>query len=99
MRLGMLVLGAALGMAPAAAQQPTAAQQEAIKSSCRSDYMANCMSVKPGGIEALQCLERNMSKLSGACKAAVSAVEKPAAAPPAAAAAPAPAQSAPAAAP
>ena len=98
MRLGALFLGTALGMAQAAAQ-PTAAQQEAIKSSCRSDYMANCMSVQPGGIEALQCLERNMSKLSGACKAAVTAVEKPAATPPAAASAPAPAQSAPAAAP
>lgn len=65
-------LGLALSAVPAAAQ-PTAAQQEAIKSSCRSDYMANCMSVKPGGIEALQCLERNMAKLSGACKGAVSA--------------------------
>jgi hypothetical protein len=73
-RLALLALGLGLAVSsvPAAAQ-PTAAQQEAIKSSCRSDYMANCMSVKPGGIEALQCLERNMAKLSGACKGAVSA--------------------------
>lgn len=89
-RLALLALGLGLWTLPAAAE-PTAAQQEAIKSSCRSDYMSNCMSVKPGGIEALQCLERNLSKLSGACKSAVTAATakaEPAAAP--AAAAPAP---------
>ncbi|NWG25291.1 MAG: hypothetical protein HXY30_12920, partial [Pseudorhodoplanes sp.] len=73
-RLALLALGLGLAVSAAPAEaQPTAAQQEAIKSSCRSDYMSHCMSVKPGGIEALQCLERNMAKLSGACKSAVSA--------------------------
>jgi hypothetical protein len=33
----------------AAAQQPTAAQQSAIKSACRSDFMAQCSGVSPGG--------------------------------------------------
>jgi hypothetical protein len=64
------------------AQAPTDAQRSAIRSECRSDYMAHCSSVPPGGIESLQCLQKNMSSLSGACKSAVNAVsaaEKPAA--------------------
>jgi hypothetical protein len=64
------------------AQAPTDAQREAIRSACRSDYMAHCSSVPPGGLESLQCLQKNMSSLSGSCKSAVNAVsaaEKPAA--------------------
>lgn len=87
-RLALLAVSLGIFLAPAAAQ-PTAEQQAAIKSSCRSDYMSNCMSVKPGGIEALQCLERNMAKLSGACKSAVSAATAAKAQPAAAPAAPA----------
>ena len=59
---------------PAMAQQPTQAQRDAIRASCRSDFMANCSSVTPGGKEALECLLRNQAKLSAACNAAVSAV-------------------------
>lgn len=59
---------------PALAQQPTQAQRDALRASCRSDFMANCSSVTPGGKEALQCLLRNQAKLSPACNAAVSAV-------------------------
>lgn len=82
--------------AGAAHAQPTAEQQNAIRSSCRSDFMSNCSSVTPGGAEALQCLQKNSAKLSPACRNAVSAISpKPAAAP----AAPAPAASTPAAAP
>jgi hypothetical protein len=66
---------------PVFAQAPTDAQREAIRSACRSDYMAHCSSVPPGGLESLQCLQKNMSSLSGSCKSAVSAVEAPAAAP------------------
>jgi hypothetical protein len=58
----------------AQAQQPTPAQTSAIRSSCRSDFMANCSGVQPGGRDALLCLERNVGQLSPACKAAVSAV-------------------------
>jgi hypothetical protein len=63
------------------AQAPTEAQRSAIRSQCRSDYMAHCSSVPPGGIESLQCLQKNMSSLSASCKSAVNAVEAPAAAP------------------
>src|SRR5689334_22762534 len=68
-------------LAPAFAQAPTDAQRGAIRSACRSDYIAHCSSVPPGGAESLQCLQKNMSSLSGSCKAAVNAVQPPAAAP------------------
>ena len=66
--------------APASAQAPSQAQRDAIKSQCRSDYMAHCSSVPPGGEASLQCLQKNMSSLSSSCQSAVRAVEAPAAA-------------------
>jgi len=76
----------ALALSQAAAAQVTAEQQSAIKSSCRSDFMSKCSGVRPGGAEALQCLQKNVASLSSACQSAVSAtLPKPA---PAAAAAP-----------
>lgn len=62
------------------AQAPTEAQKSAMRSACRSDFMAHCASVTPGGVEAYQCLAKNMSSLSSGCQTAVRAVE-PAAAP------------------
>jgi hypothetical protein len=88
----------ALSLDPALAQQPTQAQRDAIRASCRSDFMANCSSVTPGGKEALECLLRNQAKLSPACNAAVSAVVPAQQTPAAAPAAEAPAIPAPAAA-
>jgi hypothetical protein len=41
-------------------QAPTEAQREAIKSECRSDYMAHCSSIPPGGAASLECLQKNM---------------------------------------
>jgi hypothetical protein len=66
-------------VAPAFAQAPSQAQRDAIKSQCRSDYMAHCSSVPPGGEASLQCLQKNMSSLSSSCQSAVRAVEAPAA--------------------
>ena len=74
--------------APAVAQAPSQAQRDAIKSQCRSDYIAHCSSVPPGGEASLQCLQKNMSSLSSSCQSAVRAVEAPAAAKPADTAAP-----------
>jgi hypothetical protein len=71
--LGVIALFALAYSAPALAQ-PTEAQMAAIKSNCRSDYMAKCMSVKPGGPEAFQCLKKNEASLSAACKSAVNAI-------------------------
>ena len=74
--------------APAFAQAPSQAQRDAIKSQCRSDYIAHCSSVPPGGEASLQCLQKNMSSLSSSCQSAVRAVEAPATAKPADTAAP-----------
>jgi hypothetical protein len=65
--------------APAFSQAPTQAQRDAIKSACRSDYMAHCSSIPPGGEASLQCLQKNMSSLAPGCQSAVKAVEAPAA--------------------
>ena len=40
--------------------QVTSAQQSAIKASCRSDFMAKCSGVTPGGKDALACLQKNV---------------------------------------
>jgi hypothetical protein len=79
--------------------EPTPEQQSAIRSNCRSDFMANCMGVPRGGAEAMQCLKDNLAKLSAGCQQAIKAVmPAPAPKPPApAAAAPAPKPAAPAA--
>ncbi|WP_299809058.1 hypothetical protein [Tardiphaga sp.] len=69
---------------PAFAQAPSQAQRDAIKTQCRSDYIAHCSSVPPGGEASLQCLQKNMSGLSSGCAGAVRAVEAPTAAPKAA---------------
>jgi hypothetical protein len=74
-----------MATAGVAVAQPSQAQIGAVKSNCRSDYMAHCSSVTPGGAEALNCLQNNAPRLSGACRAAVDALK-----PPPAAAAPAP---------
>ncbi|WP_028347590.1 cysteine rich repeat-containing protein [Bradyrhizobium murdochi] len=81
-KLGPLLAAATFAIAaPVLAQAPSQAQRDAIKSQCRSDYMARCSSVPPGGEAALQCLQKNMSSLSSGCQSAVRAVEAPAAAP------------------
>jgi hypothetical protein len=73
----------AAALSPAQAQQPTPAQTDAVRQSCRTDFMANCGGVQPGTREALQCLQQNVAKLSPSCKTAVRATMP---APPAAAA-------------
>ena len=77
--------------APRAAETaaPTAAQQSAMRSNCRNDFMSRCSGVTPGGKDALACLQSNVASLSPGCKRVVSAtMQGPA---PAAAAAAAPA--------
>jgi hypothetical protein len=80
----------ALGVHSVPAQQPTSEQRNAIRAACRSDFIANCAGVEPGGKEALECLLRSHDGLSASCKTAVDAVaaklQPPA--PPAAAASP-----------
>ncbi|HLZ03011.1 MAG TPA: hypothetical protein VKR55_12760 [Bradyrhizobium sp.] len=77
----LLVLAATFALStPAFSQAPSQAQRDAIKSKCRSDYIAHCSSIPPGGAASLQCLQQNMASLSAACATAVKAVAAPAAA-------------------
>src|SRR5882762_11497356 len=76
--LGALMLATIFATtAPALSQAPTQAQRDAVKSECRSDYMAHCSSIPPGGEASLQCLQKNMSSLAPGCQSAVKAVEAP----------------------
>ena len=77
-----------------AAKKPSSAQIAAIRSACRSDYQRVCAGVPTGGSAALQCLEKNKSKVSGNCEKAVSAASGGAATPAGAPAAAASADSA-----
>ena len=67
--------------ADAAAKKPGSAQVAAIRSACRSDYQKVCAGVPTGGAPALQCLEKNKSKVSPACEQAVNAASGGGAAP------------------
>jgi hypothetical protein len=100
LRIAALV-AASLGLAHAAsAQRPSEEQIAAIRAACRSDYIAHCAGVPPGGAQALACLREHLASVSSACQQAVNAAAPTAqapAAPPAAetpAAAPVPAPAA-----
>jgi hypothetical protein len=85
--------------AASTAKKPSDAQVAAIRSSCRSDYQKVCAGVPTGGAAALQCLEKNKSKVSASCQKAVSAASGGATTPAAGGAPTATATAAPAAAP
>src|ERR1700738_2636776 len=67
--------------ADAPPKKPSSAQVAAIRSACRSDYQKVCAGVPTGGAPALQCLEKNKSKVSPACEQAVNAASGGTAAP------------------
>ncbi len=60
--------------ATATTGKPSNANIAAIRSACRSDYSRVCAGVPTGGAPALQCLEKNKSRVSAACQKAVAAV-------------------------
>ena len=71
----LAAIGAVLLVAaPALAQQPTQAQANALRQSCRGDYQSHCASVPTGGSAALACLQQNASSLSAPCQQALAAV-------------------------
>lgn len=55
------------------AKKPSKAQVAAIRTACRSDYQRTCAGVPTGGAAALNCLDKNKSKLSVGCQQAVEA--------------------------
>jgi hypothetical protein len=78
-KTALLLLAASFAIStPAFPQAPSEAQRAAIKSNCRSDYIAHCSSIPPGGAASLECLQKNMASLSGACAGAVKAASAPA---------------------
>ena len=76
-----LSLGATLLFGLPVLAAPTQAQQDAIRSSCQSDYRSYCASVPTGGSAALECLQKNVASLSPSCQQAVNAATGAAAAP------------------
>lgn len=72
---GVFVSAMLLGIArPVASQQPSQAQANAIRQTCRGDYQTYCASVPTGGKAALECLQQNAASLSPPCQQAVNAV-------------------------
>jgi hypothetical protein len=85
----LTVAGFALvGLIATAQAQISAAQQSAMKSNCRSDFMSLCSGVTPGGKDAVVCLQKNVASLSPACQQAVKSTLPPPPPEPAQAAAP-----------
>src|SRR6202008_320521 len=72
--LSAVILTTTSGMA---AQPPTQAQRAAVKSQCRSDYMAHCSRITPGAAASLQALKKTRSSLAPSGQAAVQAVTGP----------------------
>jgi hypothetical protein len=72
--LTLAVVSATILTGPSEAAQPTQAQAAAIRSACPSDYQKYCAGVPTGGQASLQCLQKNVAKLSSACQSAVNAV-------------------------
>jgi hypothetical protein len=70
----LILLGLAGWSGPAAAQQPSQAQINAIRAACRGDFPTHCAGVQPGGQAALACLKKNVAGLSPGCQKAVTAV-------------------------
>jgi hypothetical protein len=73
-------------MPAATAMKPTAEQKNAVRAACRSDFVALCSGIKPGGTAALRCLQRNAAQLLEPCRSAMAAVGRESAGAPAAAA-------------
>jgi len=65
---------AAMPPATAASQKPSPQQLSAIRSACRSDFMAHCPGVPAGGATALQCLRKNAARVSAPCQGALAAL-------------------------
>src|SRR4030095_551693 len=75
-----LLAGISLGVATltspfslALAQQPPQAQANAIRQSCRGDYMTHCSGAPTGGAAALACLQQHAAQASPGCQQALRA--------------------------
>lgn len=74
----LLACMAALALVPIGADaQPSQAQVDAVRQSCRSDFIRHCSKVPRGGPEALACLKQHASEVSPACRTALDAMPSP----------------------
>jgi hypothetical protein len=72
--LDVALVVATLAAHCAVAQQPTQAQANAVRQSCRSDYMTHCSSVPPGSEASLLCLKQHAAEASPQCQQALRAI-------------------------
>jgi hypothetical protein len=56
-------------------QKPSPQQLSTIRAACRSDFIAHCSGVQPGGAAARQCLQKNSELLSATCRSAVATID------------------------
>lgn len=76
--IARLAAGLAIALSFLAGQagaQVSQAQKDAVRANCRSDFISHCRGVTPGGLDALNCLRKNESKLGAACRQAVDAIK------------------------
>jgi hypothetical protein len=73
---GGLAVALSFLASPAGAKVPQA-QKDAVRTNCRSDFIANCRGVTPGGVDALNCLRQHEATLAPACRKAVDAIHLP----------------------
>ncbi|ATU95825.1 hypothetical protein BLM14_29240 (plasmid) [Phyllobacterium zundukense] len=69
MRFGSSVLSLAIGLFASAAMAQTAAERAA----CMPDYQKYCSGVDPGGGRIIECLAKELDKLTPECKKVVEA--------------------------
>ncbi len=62
-------------LATTTAYAVTDAEKAALRANCRSDFIAHCKGVSPGGVDAFKCLDKNYDSLAPACQTAVKAVD------------------------
>lgn len=77
-RFAISILLAILSFATtaAAAQQPTAAQRNAVRDACMADLKTVCAGIQPGEGRVAACAKANFAKLSPPCQQALIAVKK-----------------------
>ena len=69
MKMFLSSLGLALALSAGAAMAQTAAEREA----CMADFEKYCPGVQPGGGRVIECLSKQLDKLTPQCKAVVEA--------------------------
>jgi hypothetical protein len=73
---GFALLALVASSSPVVAQQGAAEITPAQRQACQGDYNSFCEGVRPGGGRIVACLNKNLAKLSPACRAALQAAER-----------------------